>query len=380
MNKYTNPIILFMVVVSMYGTAEANIIATVTQSIAGGNYLNLNTESGDSPPQFNSPQISEAFGSKSIGSAGSFDSTSDIDGDSILFKNGNASYGANASSSSRTVVEIEFENTGINSVIPILKSQILPAGMGFYVSDCTAEDLRNCESRSESDFGFDDIKNYSGPDGLSMKSMFNFRVETGNATLFELTGSISLLQGELGSPSRIVTNFNGADTFLNDFRESSPIGSRQQSTFDWGATDFDVSFLEALLPGERASVKYITEVSTYTNSTCNEDGQVACPIAYAAFGDPIGRGGTSNPTASNRSLVATGLSSASFVASSEPLITGYEAGLYKMALPTFEDGILTYRALSGPGIAAAAVPGPSIFSMLLFGLAYLTLSRKRHLK
>jgi hypothetical protein len=373
MKSLTKNLLPLLLATSVYGTANASIIAVVTESTANGAYWDILNEAGLDPVNFNNPQIAEEYGSRELGSAGTFDSISDVDGGDILFKNGNASFGAQAISSSRTVVDITFKNTGAEAVIPILKSQILPAGMGFFLSDCTAENIRNCQTNDDIDFGFDDITSLNGPGGAAMGAMFDFKVMAGDSLLYSLTGSMSLMIGD-GGPNTIVTDFSEVEGVLNGFQQTSPLDSLQQLTFDWGATDFDVIFPDELLPDASATVSYITEVSTFTNAFCVQVGAPACAVAYASFGDPIGRGGSTRPRTAEAS------SGALAAMASDTTINGYEAGLYRMALPTFENGVLTYRANSGPGIGATSVSTPNSFAFMILGVAFLALRRKRNLQ
>ena len=199
----------------------------------------------------------------------------------------------------------------------------------------------------------------------------------GTSKFYSLSGSIAVEVDTLGQIT-VVRDLTAAQAVLNNFRLTSIDGSQQQVTYDWGATDFEVIFPELLDANEIATLSYIIEVTTTTSQNCSSGGSSPCPLAYAAFGDPIGRGGTSGPTTSSRSLRM-----ASFAPPPpDPLISGYEAGLYRMAAPTFEGGVLTYRANSGPGIlpaTVATVPEPSSFAFLILGVALLTFRRKRSL-
>jgi hypothetical protein len=362
----------------MHTAVNANIISVKVQSTAGGNYFYQSEEStngtsyGD-PLVYGNSQIAEVFGSRADGSAGSFDSVSSIDGDEILFKNGNAAYGAGAFSTSRTVVDIEFQNTGTEAIKPTLKSQILPAGMGLFLSNCSGENLRECQSTTDPGFTFANLDSFSGNAETLMSADFDFKVLLGATELYSLSGGIAV-EVDSANNINIVRNISAAESVLNNFRLTSIDGGLQQITYDWGATDFEVIFPDLLDANEIATLSYIIEVSTTTSQSCSSVDTSPCSLAYAAFGDPIGRGGAAGPRTVSRSF-----SSASFVAQSDPLISGYEAGLYRMAAPTFEGGILTYRANSGPGIAASSVnvPEPSVFALLALGVGFLSLRRKR---
>jgi hypothetical protein len=363
MNRYTKPLLPLLLALCVHGAVKSEVIAVVTESSASGSYLNLQSESEDESSietvSFRGPQISENFGNLSIGSAGSFDSISDVDNGDILFKNGNSTFGNLGDSFSRTVVDITFTNTDTVAVRPILQSQILPAGMGFFVTDCEANDLRECESGTEEEWRLTNI--FSPSEGTVMSTSFDFKVMLGDIELYSLSAGMSLISGE---GNQVVQDFSQVEDFLTDFRQTSESDSLDQISFDWGATDFEVIFPDELFPNQSATLSYIIEVSTSTDTFCGitfEGGPNACSIAYGAFGDPIGRGGVTRPQGGS--------------------INGYEAGLFRFAAPTFENGVLSYRAASGPGIVpTTSVPAPVPISLLLFGLVCLILSRRRTLK
>ena len=196
--------------------------------------------------------------------------------------------------------------------------------------------------------------------------------------MFELTGGLTLVIGKDGSPNTIVKDFGDVEDFLTNFGQTSPEGSEQQISFDWGATDFLVEFPESLMldPGEIGNLTYITEVTTFSNAFCYDTGRQACPIAYGAFGDPLGRGGEAGP---RRLSFAKGLSASPSMTSSA--INGLDIGTYKFNLPTFENGEIGFRAISGPGITPTVnVPGPATFGLFALSLTYIVIRRKHQLK
>jgi hypothetical protein len=166
----------------------------------------------------------------------------------------------------------------------------------------------------------------------------------------DLTLNISDLSANI-----VEQNFNGADTFLNDFALTSVSGSNQQYTVDWAATDFEVLFpIELSLdPGEIASLQYITEVSSETLGCVFGD----CAVAYTSFGDPVGRGRKpgSRP---------------------EAKIIGIEASRFEFAA-AFDNNTLSLLTTSDPGTGnpTIPVPVPAPFLLVLLGTAYIGLRR-----
>ncbi len=358
MNKYIKSSVSLALLFFIHQSANAEIINIDVNTTAVGGYFDYSAES-----QFgvdvNGTAIDQVVGSRSQGSAGSFDSTSMIDNTTILFKNGNGAYGAGARSFSSTSVDITFQNNSTGTIRPIFDSQIMAAGMGLFLSDCPATNLRECGSRDQGDFTFADVTSNAGDLNAAMETSFNFKIVSEGLTLYSLTGKLSLILGENGGPNSIVREFSGVEGFLNNFRETSSLGNQTQVSYDWDVTDFEVIFPTDLLPGASTSVQYITEVTTFTNTQCRENDEVACPVAYGAFGDPIGRRGSARP------------------ASFDDPINGFEAGLYTMAA-SFNDGVLSYRATSGPGIGIGTVTVPSPTTLILLCLGLILLVKRNN--
>ncbi|GAC15635.1 PEP-CTERM sorting domain-containing protein [Aliiglaciecola lipolytica] len=374
MDTFFKPLIVLFLLF-MHGPLHASIIAVLTESTAMGTFRD-DVDGNPITVNYSGSQINETAEIVD-GSSAIFDSTSSLGEDVIFFQNGNASYGSQALSVSRTVVDISFENTGSTSIRPTLNSQITPAGLGIYVSGCGGRDLRTCELRDDGDYDWQDVGNEVAPGEAAVGSYFDFKVVSGEDVLFELTGGLSLIIGENGNPNTIVQDFDGVENFLTNFRQTSPEGTEQQISFDWEATDFLVEFPEWLTldPGETGTLSYITEVTTFSNAFCYGEGRTACPIAFGAFGDPIGRGGSSGsrPPESERQLFAT-------QTLPDSVINGIDIGLYEFNIPSFENGEIGFKAISGPGITpSVSVPEPTTITLLMLGTAFFTMRRKRPL-
>lgn len=364
--------LLFMM--SMHGAVYANIIGVLTESSAIGTFRN-DVDGNPITVSFSGAQISEEFGQSGFGSSAFFDTTSRVGVGIVEFQNGNGSYGEQVQSVSRTVVDISFENTSNTIVRPTLNSQITPAGLGIFVSNCNGYQMRSCSLRDDGDYDWQDVGNVVPPGEEAVGSRFDFKVVSGEDILFQLSGGLSLVIGENGNPNTIVEDFSEIEDFLTNFRRTSPDGSVQQISYDWGATDFIVEFPESLMlaPGEIGNLSYITEVTTFSNAFCYDVGRAACPLAYGAFGDPIGRGGEAGPRNLSRLVAAQ--------SSSSSPISGINSGLYQFNLPTFENGEIGFRAISGPGIVPVeSVPEPNHLILMMFGMTCLVMWRKRQLK
>lgn len=377
MNKFLKSFTAIIVLVSIQGGVQANIIGVLTESTAIGTFRN--DVNGDPiTTNYSGAQISEEFDAG--GSSAFFDTTSRVGVGVVEFQNGNASYGEKVTSVSRTVVDVSFENTTNKSIRPTLNSQITPAGLGIFVSSCSGFMMRTCGLRDDGDYDWQDVGNQVASGEAAVGSRFDFKVMSGEEILFELTGGVSLVIGENGAPNTIVKDFGGVEDFLTGFRQTSPVDSQQQISFDWQATDFLVEFPDSLMldPGEIGNLKYVTEVTTFSNAFCFDTGRAACPLAYGAFGDPIGRGGAGG--SSNRSLApqlfaSTALATQSTASSA---IEGVSSGLFQFSLPTFENGEIGFQAISGPGIPTTQeVSAPATFALLALGLPFLMMRARR---
>lgn len=378
MIKLYKPFTALLLATLLHGAAHASIIGVLTESSAVGTFRN-DADGNPITVSYSGAQISEEFGDAGFGSAAVFDTTSRVGVDVVEFQNGNASYGTQVQAVSRTVVDVSFENTSDMTVRPTLNSQITPAGLGLYVSGCSATDLRTCEIRDDGDYTWQDVGTAVDPGEAVVGSRFDFKVVSGEDVLFELSGGLMLVLGEDGNPNTIVQDFGDIENFLTDFRQTSPLGSEQQISFDWAATDFLVEFPEMFMldPGEIGNLTYITEVTTFSNSFCYGEGRQACPIAYGAFGDPVGRGGAAGPQKND--LISQLFEGHSKLDEEIEPIEGLDFGKYDFSMPTFENGDFVYRAVSGPGIERS-VPVPASFGLLAMGLVFLSMRKKLLIK
>jgi len=349
--KHTFFCLLSFLALTVHGVANANIVAVLVENSAegfigeGGSEDRRGTDIGVSDPQINA-----SFGNLNYGSASRFDSASDLDGDTILFMNGNASLGYDSYSVSRTVIDVSFENTSDEAVRPTLQSQVLQAGMGIYLSDCDAENLLNCDSITDPSFGFQDLNDSFTGRG-TVFTEFNFSVVAGDQVLYSISGGfrLDIINGQ---DNVFTQDFSQVDGVLTNFRQSSEVGSQNQLTFDWDVTDFEVLFPVDLGSGETGTVRYITEVITGATG-CESSNP--CPIAYGAFGDPIGRGGLSPPRPS--------------VERSVPVLLELEA--------SFDNEVLRIATVdSGIVPAPMPVPVPAPIALFLLSIAYIAYSRR----
>lgn len=299
-------------------------------------------------------------------SGASYTSRSEVDGQQILFVNGNATSGSNALATSTTSLDVTFTNDSLEAVDTTLQSTILPAGFGLFVGSagCAAGVITSCSEA----VGGPDFANfpYNGANVLGPLAFasFDFQISSGRQVLYTLSGSIALVRNSPNGNNVLVTNIADAANALSGFSLVTPAGSPTALAFVWDSTDIDLS-LGTLAAGESRVLTYTTTTSTLTHSF----GTGGCGlVAFSEFGDPVGRGGSIPPPTFAR-----------LAAPSDPCAGGDTGGLtlqrpslFRLPVPTFEDGVLSV-------FVDSTVPEPATWAMLVmgFGLAGAAQRRRR---
>lgn len=344
------------------GNAEAAVDGVVTSSTAtvtfkpdpGGN-ANVYNFSGD--------QISGNLGDNLFGSGANFASTSEMKPNLISFENGNASAGEYAYVSSKTDVKITFTNDSDSPVLPRLRSEIIPAGLGVYVGNPCLASLTNCTESTGVNF-----QNFV-PDGSDYKlagALVDFKILSGDVTIYDLSVSFDMMHDPVSNQNFFVDNIGQGQSTLNGFRLETPEGSSTQYGFNWLATTVDVAFPgdSLLLPGQSGALTYETTVSSYSRASCvgspNAFGS-GCLIAYSAFGDPIGGTPGIKPSAS--------VSGFGLLPADDGQIQNLAFGQFGFSYPTFSNGVLTY--------ILAPVPEPSSWVLAICGVGLLGAALRR---
>ncbi|MBN8830951.1 MAG: PEP-CTERM sorting domain-containing protein [Sphingomonadales bacterium] len=307
-------------------------------------------------------------GYTSLGTGWAFSATSAVEPDYISFRNGGAASGYFAVTTTHTIVDITFKNDGTTAVRPVLSSTILPAGMGLFVAGGSCLNGLTACSPDGSAIGAatfaDFLPSGVGSFGNALAgASFDFKVLGDGVPIYSLAGDLALVRNGSGI-NELITNLSAAQAALDGFKVNSPAGSEQEYGVQWDATPFLVDFAAGSIldPGESGTLRYETTVTSFSQASCLILPDQACLLAYSAFGDPIGRGGGSDPK----------FARAAFSAFSEPALlrqfTPSEddpLGIrtFKLATPTFKDGTLTFGA-------PAAVPEPATWLFMVSGTAF----------
>lgn len=295
-------------------------------------------------------------GSKTLGSSGSdFDSYVDIGASTVVFESQNTISGPFVRTVSSSTVEIDFTNTTGQNVD--FASTITAAGLGFYLADTDPGCLySDCAQVVDSTYRFQNLRPDGAASGVLGVVGFDFSISRlgEEDSLYSLSGELALLYG-VGRPGfRVVDSLGGIDAFgtprgvLENFTRIGTGPTNTSLGYAWDATDILFSIGDVA----NQTLVYKTTVYSYTNAACLDE--TTCLIAYSGFGDPIGRGGGIEEEALRGFGGGLG-------AYSGDAITDIDFAPAQFTIPTFEDGVLTFRQ------DPTAVPEPAVWLSLIMG-------------
>ncbi len=208
----------------------------------------------------------------------------------IDFADNTTSQGYTAYTSASTSVDVTYTNGGGLLLHPTLQSTIMPGGFGFYMADVTRNPTHQGglafgdvnQSPEATGASFANWQAYAGS-GPQVLASFNFSILSGGVTVYSLSDTVSLT---ISGPFQATVN--AADPLpLNGFALVTPAGSMSAVGYQWNATTIDVPLGVTLAPGESSTLTYLTSVTTSTNVLYPDI--TAQVLAYAGFGDPIGK-------------------------------------------------------------------------------------------
>ena len=269
-----------------------------------------------------------------------------IDPTSVTFESADAVSGTLVTGSSTSEINITFTNGSNKTVVPVFKSTIVPAGLGFYLADtsggCGGDPYGGCPPIAGG-ASFSDLHLTGIASGGVANAGFDFTVLSDGSPIYDLAGSM-----RLDADGVLHQDLNQAASALDAFTLATPAGSTSNVGYLWGATPIALSTLTPLAPGASRTITYRVTVNSNTQARCINT--VTCLVAYAGFGDPVGRGGGIT-SALTRAL--SGLPSAS-----SP--TGLTFNPATFNLPTFQNGQLVFQS--------AAIPEPGTWALMLLGV------------
>jgi len=303
----------------------------------------------------------------------------------ISFESGNASLrGDNpVRSTSTSSVDITIKNSGSSSVNATMQSQITAAGLGLYLADTSPDIAGACGGSSlfsgsgGDPFGgcgqtnggqtFADLPISRGREGALAGAEFAFTVTVGGATVYDFTGeetlSVNPATGQLAVNPLVLSD----DSVLQGLTHIRPGMPGSADGYTWNASEVNIA-LGALAAGASEDVVYTATVTTFSDVNCVTSDPSVCLVPYAAFGDPIGRGGGTTNVAPRFGL---GLDASPLADATGPISFVDDWGPQTFQTPTFDfqDGVLSFNS----------VPEPKTWMILIlgFGLLGAALRRRR---
>lgn len=301
------------------------------------------------------------------GVGGSLQATAVVDSTTVYFRSGAAVSGVDAIANVSTGVDILLSNNSQSEYyLDDFASTIIPAGFGFFLQDRSGGGASDIFM----DYGHAAGSNFSALKDLVPANVnfaganFDFVVSSveDDSVLYSVFGEIGLRFNGSGD---LIASFNltEAQSKLTTFE--TQLDEAGAKAFRWGAQDIVVplSSLPIFNPNDVKQIRYRANVQTFTRYGCLADG-VTCLVSYAAFGDPIGRGGGLDDLAAVETRGGFNLQYASLDAG---LFDGLKFGDVELSRADL------YRPLD------TAVPEPATWAMMIagFGLAGAALRRRR---
>jgi len=290
-------------------------------------------------------------------------------GSSISFESGNVAIGGSGNeihTTSTSRIDLAVTNDTDVPLTTALKSQIIPAGMGFYLggnsTSCFTAPATCGQAQTLDTFSSLSSTNAAGRTLGSVS--VDFKIMQDRSLLDEFSGGLSI---GLNADGAVFTTDLAGLSDLSGFTTGglTNFGNpRSALGYAWDATDITENLNTIGALGGQSTISYIVTVQTDTLSNCLGDG--VCLLAYAGFGDPIGRGGEISSAA--RFLGPTSLNF-----TGNPFITGVNFSPETFDLPHFDlNGNLVFAPGNG-------VPEPAVWMSLVmgFGLVGAALRRRR---
>ena len=314
-------------------------------------------------------------------SGGSYDTFITTSPTTVSFEAANAVSGPYATSTSQTAVSLTFTNGSRTFENAALNSTITAAGLGFYVANIGNGDClyASCSSSGAAPFTFLSGTNPDASHELGTVSV-SFQVFRGEATVYDLHGSVTLFDDGTADASSLIASLRDIG-HLNGFGLSTAEGSTKAIGYAWEDTTVPISY-GSLNPFETVTLTYLTTVTSTTNANCVRS-NTSCLLAFAGFGDPIGRGGGID--GADEGLTAFDLGLSAFMdpgsvfdgpaLSASGPINGIGFRGASFEIPTFdpETGTVTFVSTT------SAAPEPATWAVMIagFGLAGAALRRRR---
>ena len=361
---------------SLSVAAHAQVMTAVTSSTDTG----ITTPSGTvSTPGNPSGPFSYADPRSGNRSGGSYASNTVVGATTIDFQNGSASTGSGISTHGSTTVAITLTNNGAGDVLPVFNSQIVAAGLGFYVANevCGSSLLTAyCGPNAAIPGATGSVPSFqqvaaAAPASTTLATTkVDFDVLLNGVSIYDLTADATLATSASGA-LQFTSDFAQVGSVLTNFRRQYASDASFIDSYQWDSTDLSIA-LPTLAAGATDVVDYVTTVTTTSNAGCVVNPEVGCLVSYAAFGDPIGANNGIHPN-----LAA--LRSLAFTQSGYGSSGGLSFGTYQLAKPPAESPSGDIGLMLTAPIATGPVPELATWLLMVcgFGATGLVLRRRR---
>lgn len=305
-----------------------------------------------------------------------YDSTfSTSDPKLIKFESGNASIGTGVTSVSSSSVDITIKNGGSASVNPVLQSQITAAGLGFYLAKTGGpcggsgifpggDGFGGC-GQTTGPLTFSDLPRGPRQGDLLATAAFEFSVTADGTSVYDFRGVETLTEGD-GFPivDALIMTLNGAPVaggVLQNLTHNTPGSPGSADGYMWDASNVNIALGSALAAGATRDVVYTATVTTLSVEGCTAADPTVCLVPYAAFGDPIGKGGG----ITNARRFGSGLDGGPVADPATGISFVDNWGPQRFATPTFDNGILSFNSVPEPGTWAMLILGSGLVGAAL---------------
>jgi hypothetical protein len=277
---------------------------------------------------------STVISSPSVGGAGGYGSylaDTTYKSSSISFSDNATSMGASSYVTATTTLTVTIMNNTGSTVSGLsLASAITPAGFGIFVATPNTPDID--KSLADSGETFNNFVPTSPCNYCALATAnYNFAISVGATAQSAQTSLASYAQNLilLSTPNGPIIGPLGNGLASG----TGAIDTPYDVEYNWGQTNLDPS-LPSLGAGDSETITYISSVSSFTNAVLKSgDNSGAELLAYACFGDPIGKG--NDPHCSNS---------------------------FTVGQPSLENGVLSFNI--------PVVPEPQTWALMLIGAGF----------
>ncbi len=304
--------------------------STVTYSVGSPptNYTNTSPPTTSGSTVISSPSVGGTSG------YGAYLADTTYKPNSISFSDNATSMGASSYVTATTTLTVTITNKTASTISGLsLASAITPAGFGIFVATPNTKDIDKSVTKAGETFNNFQPTSPCNYCALATAN-YNFAISVGATAQSTQTDLASYAQNLilLSTPNGPIIGPLGSG-----LAGTASIDTPGDVEYIWGQTNLNPS-LPNLDAGDSETITYISSVSSFTNAVLNSgDNSGAELLAYACFGDPIGKGGGSgaDPHCSNN---------------------------FTVGQPSLDNGVLSFNN--------PTVPEPATWALMLVGAGF----------